>query len=62
MVLLVRGVVLLMVELWGGRDSSVQLLGLNILDAVAAAGADGHVRHIGGSGLGRTLSIEAEHW
>ena len=51
-----------MVELWDGGDSSVQLLGLNVLDAVAAAGADGHVRCVGGSGLGGTLSIEAEHW
>ena len=51
-----------MVELWGGGDSSVQLLRLNVLDAVAAAGADGHVRRIGSSGLGRTPSIEAEHW
>ena len=61
-VLLVRGVVLLTVELWGSRDSIGQLLGLNVLDAVAAAGADGHVRCIGGSGLGGTPSIEAEHW
>ena len=61
-VLLVRGVVLLTVELWGGGDSGVQLLGLDVLDAVAAVGADGHVRHIGGGGLGGTPSIEAEHW
>ena len=51
-----------MAELWGGGDSSVQLLGFNVLDAVAAAGADGHVRHVGSSGLGRAPSIEAEHW
>ena len=61
-VLLVRGVVLLAVELWGSGDSSVQLLGLNVLDAVTATGADGHVRCIGGDGLGGTPSIEAEHW
>ena len=61
-VLLVRGVVLLMVELWGGGDSGVQLLGLNVLDAVTAAGADGHVRCVGSSGLGGTSSIEAKHW
>ena len=61
-VLLVRGVVLLTVELWGGGDSGVQLLGFDVLDAVAAAGTDGHVRRVGGGGLGRTPSIEAEHW
>ena len=61
-VLLVRGVVLLTAELWGGGDSDRQSLGLDVLDAVAAAGADGHVRRIGGGGLGRTPSIEAEHW
>ena len=61
-VLHVRGVVLLMVELWGGGDSGVQLLRFNILDAVAATGADRHVRHVGGGGLGRTPSIEAKHW
>ena len=51
-----------MVKLWGGRDSGVQLLGLDVLDAVTATGADGHVRCLGGSGLGGTPSIEAEHW
>ena len=61
-VLLVRGVVFLAAELWGSGDSGVQLLRLDVLDAVAAAEADGHVRHIGGGGLGRTPSIEAEHW
>ena len=61
-VLLVRGVVLLTVKLWGGGDSSVQLLGFDVLDAVTAAGADGHVRRVGGGGLGGTLSIKAEHW
>ena len=61
-VLLVRGVVLLTVKLWGGGDSSVQLLGFDVLDAVTAAGADGHVRHVGGGGLGGAPSIEAEHW
>ena len=51
-----------MVELWGGGDSRVQLLRLDVLNAVTAAGADGHVRHVGGGGLGGTPSIEAEHW
>ena len=51
-----------MVELWGSGDSGVQLLRLNVLNAVTAAGADGHVRRIGGGGLGETSSIEAEHW
>ena len=60
-VLLVRGVVLLTAELWGGGDSGVQTLGLDELDTVAAA-ADGHVRRVGGGGLGGTPSIEAEHW
>ena len=61
-VLLVRGVVFLTVELWGGGDFGVQALGLDVLNAVAAAGADGHVRRVGGGGLGGTPSIEAEHW
>ena len=60
-VLLVRDVVLLTTEPWGGQDSGVQTLGLDELDAVAA-GADGHVRRVGGGGLGGTPSIEAEHW
>ena len=59
-VLLVRGVVLLAAELWGSKDSGGQVLGLNVLDAVITAGADGHVRGIGSDGGG--LSIEAEHW
>ena len=61
-VLLVRGVVLLTVNLGGSEDSGGQLLGLDVLDAVTAAGADGHIRRVGGGGLGGTLSIEAEHW
>ena len=61
-VLLVRGVVFLTVELWGSEDFSVQLLGFDVLDAVIAAGADGHIRGVGGGGLGRAPSIEAEHW
>ena len=40
----------------------MQLLRFNILDTVAADGADGHVRHIGGSGLDGASSIEAKHW
>ena len=40
----------------------MQALGFDELDAVAAAGADGHVRRVGGGGLGGTPSIEAEHW
>ena len=44
LILLVRGVVLLMAELWGGRDFGGQVLGLDVLDAVIATRADGHVR------------------
>ena len=51
-VLLVRGVVLLTVELWGGGNSDVQLLGLDVLDAVIATETNRHVRCIGGGGLG----------
>ena len=61
-VLLVRGVVLLMAELWGDGDSRGQVLWLDILD-VAFIGAEGHVRGAGvdGGGVVGVRSIEFEH-
>ena len=61
-ILLVRGVVLLMAELWGDGDSG-QVLWFDVLDAVFT-GVDGHIRGagIGGGGVDGGWSIDGEHW
>ena len=62
MILLVRGVVLLMAEVWGIGDSGGQVLWLDVLDVVFTE-AGGHVRGagIGGGGVDGVRSIELEH-
>ena len=61
-ILLVRGVVLLMAELWGNGDSEGQVLWLDVLDVIFT-GAERHVRGAGvdGGGVDGVWSIELEH-
>ena len=61
-ILLVRGVVLLMAELWGDGDSGGQVLWLDVLDVIFT-GAEGHVRGAGvdSGGVDGVWSIELEH-